>query len=81
MKTKIILAAAMVCFLGFQTANADIKKSTDNWTKKSDTPTLRDGNADGETATSAAIPVGDALWIAGLLAGGYAIAKLRAIRN
>jgi hypothetical protein len=94
MTTKIFLAI-VACLLGFQTANADIKRNTDDWTKKTNTSstfikrntddwakktntssTLR-GNAisdEGPTADPN-VPVGDALWIAVLLAGGYVLTK------
>jgi hypothetical protein len=70
MKTRIILAV-LVGLLGFQTANADIKKSTNDWTKKSETPTLR-GNAIGtESAADPVVPIEDAVPCICLLAGVY----------
>lgn len=68
MKAKIILAA-IICCLGFQTTNADIKKSTDNWTQKSNTPTLRDVGTEPPDADPS--PVGDAVPYICLLAGAY----------
>jgi hypothetical protein len=79
MKTKIILAA-FICLLGFQTANADIKKSTDDWTKKSNTPTLRDIGGNTPTGDPDVSPIGDALWIVGLLAGGYMLVRKKTRR-
>jgi hypothetical protein len=73
MKTKIILVAT-ICCLGFRTASADIKKNTENWTQKNNNPTLRDIGTD-TPAPDPNVPVGDALWIVGLLAGGYMLVK------
>jgi hypothetical protein len=75
MKTKIV-ATILVCLLGFQTANADIKKNTEDWTKKSDTSTLRGGRIGSEDPVGTldvGTPISDALLFLVLTASVYGI--------
>jgi hypothetical protein len=82
MKTKIILAA-IICLLGFQTTYADIKKSTENWTRETGTQEMQRSGAIGDQTPSddPVIPIGDAFWLTGLLAGGYVLIKRRTLRR